>query len=266
MGGYWKIFLAELPQSDVDQGDASWWILNVDNASRQIGVGVGLQLKAPTGERIEQVIWFGFLMFNNETKYEAILARVDLAKSISSEKIMIHSDSQLLVREVKGEYKPRHHCMVMYTNLVKQRLGIFAAWKLEHIPRNSNEKANTLAVVAASIPIKETVFLLVYCQPASSITTNQVSYINEGYSSWLTPITRYLSLRELLNNRIEAHKIQVQAARFSIVNGQLYKRSLDGPYLKCLTTQQGQYVLAELHEGICGNHPTSRNLAHRAHT
>ena len=47
----------------------------------------------------------------------------------------------------------------------------------------------------------------------------------------------YLSLGEMLDNRIEAHKIQVHAARFSLVNEELYKQSLDGPYLKCLTTQ-----------------------------
>ena len=36
--------------------------------------------------------------------------------------------------------------------------------------------------------------------------------------------------------------------------------------MKCLTPEQGQYVLVELHEGICGNHPGGRTLAHRAHT
>ena len=36
--------------------------------------------------------------------------------------------------------------------------------------------------------------------------------------------------------------------------------------MKCLTPEQSQYVLAELHEGICGNHPGGRILAHRAHT
>ena len=34
----------------------------------------------------------------------------------------------------------------------------------------------------------------------------------------------------------------------------------------CLTPKQGQYVLVELHEGICGNHLGGRTLAHRAHT
>ena len=65
--------------------------------------------------------------------------------------------------------------MIKYVCLVKLRLWSFVAWKLEHISRDSNEKADALAVVAASLPIKETVFFLVYYQPASSITTNQVN-------------------------------------------------------------------------------------------
>ena len=34
----------------------------------------------------------------------------------------------------------------------------------------------------------------------------------------------------------------------------------------CLIPEQSQYVLVELHEGICGNHPGGRTLAHQAHT
>ena len=49
--------------------------------------------------------------------------------------------------------------MARYMGLVKQRLGNFATWKLENIPRDSNERSDALAEVATSIPIKETVFL-----------------------------------------------------------------------------------------------------------
>ena len=171
----------------------------MDGASRQMGANVSLQLKAPTRERIEQAIRLDFPVSNNEAKYEAILAGIDLTISVSLENIIIQSDSQL---------------------------------------------------VAASLPTKDTVLLPVYYQPESSITTNWVNNIEEVCPSRMTPITHYLSSRELLNSRVEAHKVQVQAARFSLVNGQLYKRSLNGPYLKCLTTQYGQYALAELHEGI----------------
>ena len=82
----------------------------------------------------------------------------------------------------------------------------------------------------------------------------------------MDPIRLYIATGELPDDRNRAHKIHIQSTKFSIVNGQLYKRSLGGPYLKCLTIEQGQYVLAELHEGICGNHSGGRTLAHRAHT
>ena len=156
--------------------------------------------------------------------------------------------------------------MAKYVSLVKQRLGSFSAWKLEHIPRDCNEKADALAVVAASLSITETVFLPIYYQPNSSIITTRVSQVDEVSLSWMDPIVQYIKTGELLNERDKAHKIQIQSARFSLVNGHLFKRSLDRLYLKCLTTEQGQYVLAELHEGICGNHPGGKTLAHRAHT
>ena len=208
----------------------------MDGASSQTGARFNLQLKAPIREMKEQAIRLEFPTSNNETEYEAILTEINLAKSVSSEKLIIPGDSQLVVGQVNGEYETRDQRMIRYASPVKQQLGRFEGWKLEHISRDSNEKADALVVVAASLPIRETVFLPVYYQPTSSITTNQVSHINKACSSWLTPIMHYLSSGELLDNRIKACKIQVHAARFSLMNGQLYKRSLDGPYLKCLTT------------------------------
>ena len=121
-----------------------------------------MQLKALTGESIEQAIRLSFPASNNETEYEAILVRVDLAKSVSSKKLIICSDSQLVAGQVNGEYETRDQRMVKYASLVKQWLRSFAAWTLEHISRDSNEKANALAAVVPSISIRETVFLSVY--------------------------------------------------------------------------------------------------------
>ena len=156
--------------------------------------------------------------------------------------------------------------MAKYASLIKQKLSTLTTWKLEHIPRDSHERADALATVAASLPITETIYLPIYSQPGSSILHTQVSQVKEPPPSWMDPIRLYIATRELPDDRGMTHKIQIQSARFSLVDGQLYKRSLGGPYLKCLTPEQGQYVLVELHEGICGNHPGGRALAHRAHT
>ena len=91
----------------------------MDGASRQTGAGVGLQLKAPTEERIEHAIRLDFLVSNNEIEYEAILAGIDLAISVSLEKIIMQSDFHLVIGQVNGEYKTRDQCVTKYICLVK---------------------------------------------------------------------------------------------------------------------------------------------------
>ena len=66
-----------------NQDNGGWWNLNVGDASLHTGAEVSLKLKALTGERVEQAIKLDFIVSNNKTKYEAILAEVDLAQSIS---------------------------------------------------------------------------------------------------------------------------------------------------------------------------------------
>ena len=112
----------------------------MDGTSRHMGVGVGLQLKAPIREKVQQDIRLDFPTSNNETEYEAILVGVDLAQFVSSEKLLIRSNSQLVVGQVNGEYETRDQCMARYVGLVKQQLGSFEACRLEHIPRDSNER------------------------------------------------------------------------------------------------------------------------------
>ena len=115
----------------------------------------------------------------------------------------------------------------------------WAAWKLEHILRDCNEKADALVAIATSILIIEIMFLPIYYQPDSSIVTTRVSQVDEVSPSWMDPIVQYINTGELPNERDKDHKIQIQLIRFFLVNGQLFKRSLDGSYLKCLTTEHG---------------------------
>ena len=114
-----------------------------------------------------------------------------------------------MVRQVNGEYETRYQRMTKYVSLINLRLGSFEAWRSEHVPRSSNEKADALAAVAASLPIKEIVLLPAYYQLESSITTNRVNEVDEKSHSWMTLVLCYLSLGKLPSNRVEAHKIQV---------------------------------------------------------
>ena len=86
-------FLVEIPQSRKSLDSLNWWTLNVGGVSRQTGAGIGLQLKSPNGEKIEQAICLGFNASNNKSEYEAILAGIELAAAKSSYKLLIQSDS-----------------------------------------------------------------------------------------------------------------------------------------------------------------------------
>ena len=97
----------------------NWWTLNVDGASRQTRVGISLQLKSPAGEKIEQAIGLGFSASNNEAEYEAILVGIELATTVSADKLLIQSDSQLVVGQVNAEYESRDPRMAKYISLVK---------------------------------------------------------------------------------------------------------------------------------------------------
>ena len=85
--------IVEIPQSKTRPVSSNWWTLNVDGASRQTEEGIGLQLKSLTGERIEQAIWLGFNASNNESEYEALLSEIELAAFVSTDKLLVQSDS-----------------------------------------------------------------------------------------------------------------------------------------------------------------------------
>ena len=90
---------------------------------------------------------------------------------MSIDRFLIQSDSQFVVGQVNEEYESRYPRMAKYVSLVKQRLDSFEAWKIEHIPRDYNEKADALAAIAASLPMTKTVFMPIYYQSDSSIIT-----------------------------------------------------------------------------------------------
>ena len=112
-------FLAEFPQPETCSASSNLWILSVDGASQQTGADIGLQLKSPSGDKIEQAIQLSFNASNNESEYEAILAGIELAAAISADKLIIRSDSQLVVGQVNVEYESRDPQMAKYVTLVK---------------------------------------------------------------------------------------------------------------------------------------------------
>ena len=261
---------SQKPTQDKEPRKEEWWTLRGDGASQSSGSGVGLLLQSPTVEQLEQAIRLGFPASNNEAEYEAIISGLDLDLTLSVSKLRIYSDSQLVLRHVQEEYGANDERMARYLTKVRDTLQWFDQWTIEKIPRTDNVCADALVGIAASLPIKEAILLSIHVQTDPSITEastcNTIEESQGDDQEWTEVITRYLGTCSLLDEPRQAHKILVQVARFTIIGKYLYKRSFTGPYLRCLGRSQALYVVAELHEGVCGNHFEGRSLAYWAHS
>nr|CAN73595.1 hypothetical protein VITISV_004697 [Vitis vinifera] len=241
--------IPERPSQHHESSKQEWWSLRVDGASRSSSSGVGLLLQSPTGEHLEQAIRLGFSASNNESEYEAILSGLDLALALSVSKLRIYSDSQLVVRHVQKEYEAKDARMARYLAKVRNTLQQFTEWTIEKIKRTDNGHADALTGIAASLLIKEVILLPIHVQTNPSVveisTCNTIEPNQADDQEWTYNIAEYLRTGTLPGDPKQAHKIRVQAARFTLIGGHLYKRSFTGPYLRCLGHSEAQYVLAE---------------------
>ena len=79
--------------------------------------------------------------------------------------------------------------------------------------------------------------------------------------SWMDCIWDFLVDGTLPIDPKEASKLRTRSARFTIHRGTPYKRDFSTPIIKCVGKEDTNYVLKEVHEGICGNHIGARSLA-----
>ena len=79
----------------------------------------------------------------------------------------------------------------------------------------------------------------------------------------MAPIISYLKEGTLPEGKDEARKLRVRSARYILLNDILYKRGFSQPYLRCLSSDEANYMLREVHEGACGNHSGARSLIHK---
>ena len=104
--------------------------------------------------------------------------------------------------------------------------------------------------------------------PLSAVTIEHTDYpdisetstvlATDTLTSWSTPIREFLEERSPALTPEEILLLQKRATRYVIINGQLYKKSFSMPLLE---PKEADYVLQEIHQGVCGNHMGGMALA-----
>lgn len=81
---------------------------------------------------------------NNQAEYKALLRGLEMAKEMKVKKIKINMDSELVVKQILGEYKVKNEVLAEIFKQVKKLLESFATWQIRHIKREYNKEADSL--------------------------------------------------------------------------------------------------------------------------
>ena len=73
---------------------------------------------------------------NNEAEYEAVIAGLNLAHSLEVDQLEVHSDSQLVVRQIEDTYEAKSETMVLYLQKVRDLLKKFFVGSGQVHPQN----------------------------------------------------------------------------------------------------------------------------------
>ena len=79
--------------------------------------------------------------------------------------------------------------------------------------------------------------------------------------TWMTPYRRYQADGVLAAEPEEGKKVKRNAARYTLVDGVLFRHGFTHPILTCVSSDKCTRIMAVLHEGICGSHVGGRSLA-----
>ncbi|CAL2238073.1 unnamed protein product [Prunus armeniaca] len=239
------------------------WTLYVDGSSNAQGCRAGLVLISLDKVVLEYALRFKFHASNNEAEYEALLASLRLANEMGAKQIQIFIDSQLVVHQVNQDFTAKDISMTAYLQHTRHLLGTLDAHLISQVTRSENSHTDVLARLASALEqgIGRNIHIEFLDQPS---TRAPLICVIDHSPTLMDPITQFLQNQTLPADPAEARHVRYRSAQYLIINGALYKRGFSLPYLRCLTPEEGTYILREIHEGICGNHSDAHSLAHKA--
>lgn len=107
--------------------------------------GAGFLLKSPTGEVLAAEGHFLGHTTNNVAEYRALLLGLQRAVELGVERVEVRADSELLIKQLKGQYRVRNEGLRPLYEQATALLKRFAATRLIHVRREHNVEADRLA-------------------------------------------------------------------------------------------------------------------------
>jgi ribonuclease HI len=134
-----------------DPGSHSEWITAFcDGGSRGNPgpAGYGVYIEGPDGEKLAELSEYLGKATNNVAEYSGLLAAVDYAIRNGRRRLRVVSDSELMVKQIKGQYKVNSADLRPLYDEAKRRIARLDMFRIEHVLRGKNQRADRLANLA----------------------------------------------------------------------------------------------------------------------
>ena len=105
--------------------------------------GIGVVIEHPDGGKIRIAKWIG-RHDNNVAEYAALLEALQYALDLNATALHVYSDSEVVVRQMKGEYACRS-ARLYSLHWICQKLASSLDFSIAHVRREHNAEANRLA-------------------------------------------------------------------------------------------------------------------------
>ncbi len=109
---------------------------------------IGVIIKDEQGKLITSISQPIGLATNNQAEYRGIITALEEAIRLGVDQVDMRSDSELLVRQINGEYRVKNASLKPLHQKIKQLQSQLQAFTIIHIPRQQNKEADNLANIA----------------------------------------------------------------------------------------------------------------------
>jgi hypothetical protein len=149
----------------------------------------------------------------------------------------------------------------------------FLGYDIKHIRREDNMEADTLSKLGSSHKAVPPGLFLEHLHIPSvkmvdlenpELASSPVMVVLPSNPPWAEPYLEYLTNKKLPEDEVHKRQIEHREKAYTIIDGQLYKRSTSGVFMKCISQVDGIEILREIHEGECAHHTAARSLVAKA--
>jgi ribonuclease HI len=251
------------------------WTIHCDGAWCHAGAGVAAVITSLTGVKHRYAARLSFALesdrcTNNVAEYEAVILGLRKLWALGVTTCIIKTHCKVVVGQVEKDYAAKDPTLMQYLTAVHSLERQFKGFTLQHVDRAKDEEVDALAKAAArGEGLPSDVFYHVIGMPAVRIPEGlQITNDTEGHrivnlimtEDWQAPITLFLQGYYHPSDINEAKRLKHQSRDFALFKGQLYKKGVSQPMLKCITETEGVQILREVHSGTCGSHAGPRAL------